>query len=195
MANSKRCIKCLVERDVSEFGKDRRRPDGLFPYCKPCRLVKNPEDRRCKTVEEALSKYKISKSGCWEWQGTLLINEFYGVVCFQGKRYRAHRLSYSHHVGEIPEGKIVCHHCDNPKCINPDHLYAGTNQDNSNDMVSRGRHVSKKGESSEKSKLKEWQIPIIRADKRKEKDIAKAFGVAPSTIGHVRRRISWGHIK
>jgi len=190
----KRCIKCSTVRLRSEFNKDNLRPDKLFPYCKPCRAVKNPKIIACKSVEEVLLRYVVVDSGCWEWTGSKMTNEDYGIAHFKGKRIRAHRLSYTYHVGEIPEGLIVCHHCDNPICINPDHLYAGTQQDNSNDMVRRGRHAVCLGEDRPNSVLKEWQVLLIRKDKRKERVIAQDYGIAPSTAGSIRRKLSWKYL-
>lgn len=75
---------------------------------------------------------------CWEWSGCRDSQE-YGVLTHGGRTHRAHRVAYELLVGTIPDGLIICHHCDNPPCCNPNHLYAGTNSENSNDMVSRGR--------------------------------------------------------
>jgi hypothetical protein len=186
------CIKCDCEKNKSEFHKDARRPDGLFPYCKECRIVPGVK-RRSRSVEDVLSNYKVV-DGCWEWQGTLLIYEFYGVACFEGKRYRAHRLSYVHHVGEIPDGKIICHHCDNPKCINPEHLYAGSHKDNTRDMYERGRQNAPKGIDRPNVKLTEDQVIKIRGDERNHKLIAIQYEIAASTVSSIKTRRTWNHI-
>lgn len=92
----------------------------------------------CKQKKRFLDK--VDKSGdCWLWTGTLR-KCGYGQIGFNGKVYRAHRVSYDIHNGEIPKGLIVCHTCDNPPCVNPAHLYAGTPMDNTTDMMLRGRH-------------------------------------------------------
>ena len=75
---------------------------------------------------------------CWEWD--LGLTHGYGRSKYQGKNYYMHRLSWIAFRGEIPEEKQVLHHCDNPKCINPKHLYIGIHQDNMDDMMLRGRH-------------------------------------------------------
>src|SRR5690348_1346681 len=92
---------------------------------------------QAQTKKSILSK--INKiNGCWEFTGSLN-NGGYGVIGFKGKVWLAHRLSYYFHNGEIPKGLLVCHKCDNRKCINPDHLFLGTYMDNYNDMVAKGR--------------------------------------------------------
>lgn len=84
---------------------------------------------------------KVQKSsGCWEWQACTN-GAGYGIVGIGGKRVdRAHRVSYRLHKGEIPAGLFVCHTCDNRRCVRPDHLFLGTNQDNVDDMVTKGRN-------------------------------------------------------
>ena len=77
-------------------------------------------------------------SGCWEWQGAK-VRGGYGFF-WDGKRNGvAHRYSYELAYGPIPSGKIVCHHCDNPPCVRPDHLFCGTHSDNENDKYAKGR--------------------------------------------------------
>ncbi len=87
------------------------------------------------------SKYLEVVSGCWEWQGAQ-DRQGYGFIKSQrGMQMRAHRLSYElFYKKEIPENIFVCHKCDNPKCVNPQHLFLGTVQDNTQDMMKKGRH-------------------------------------------------------
>ena len=81
--------------------------------------------------------------GCWEWLGEKT-EKGYGRLTIKKKHYRAHRLSYGFYVGDIPEGLLVCHHCDNPGCVNPSHLFIGTDMDNVHDMIKKGRHPTHK---------------------------------------------------
>lgn len=78
------------------------------------------------------------KTGCWVWSGKRIKGK-YGAVKSNGTAHVAHRLSYEMFVGPIPEGMLVCHHCDNPPCINPDHLFVGSHSDNMKDCFAKGR--------------------------------------------------------
>jgi hypothetical protein len=91
-------------------------------------------------IEIFLARTKFN-NGCWEWMGTK--NSYgYGVVMINRKVKRTHRVSWEIHNGPIPKGLYVCHHCDNPPCVRPDHLFLGTCSDNLHDMVKKGRHGS-----------------------------------------------------
>ena len=84
---------------------------------------------------------KVDKSGdCWLWTASKT-KEGYGYFRFDGAMRKAHRMSWLLTNGEIPEGMLVCHTCDNPSCVNPKHLWLGTNRDNMDDMNAKGRHV------------------------------------------------------
>lgn len=82
---------------------------------------------------------KVSKSeGCWEW--TAALRSGYGVFYADGRLHRAHRVSWEIANGPIAEGLLVCHRCDNRRCVRPDHLFLGTSTDNNRDMTEKGRH-------------------------------------------------------
>lgn len=84
------------------------------------------------------SKVDQTQEGCWLWQGTLF-TQGYGCFKIAGKLHKAHRLAYTFAKGTIPLGLFVCHHCDNPRCVHPDHLFLGTIRDNVLDSVRKGR--------------------------------------------------------
>lgn len=95
-------------------------------------------------ADERLKRHgwTITESGCWEWNGNTSDRRGYGSLRFHGRTVKAHRLAYSTWVGEIPEGMVVMHLCDNPPCINPDHLKVGTNDENMQDMLTKNRQAS-----------------------------------------------------
>jgi hypothetical protein len=86
----------------------------------------------------------VGGAGCWEWTGTRAVWGGYGVIQHCGKQWKAHRVAYLLTHGAIDEAKIVCHRCDNPSCVRPDHLYQGTFTDNNRDTVKRGRRAAPK---------------------------------------------------
>ncbi len=96
------------------------------------------------TIQRFISKITVNQiNGCHEWTDTL--NSWgYGTFRVKDKKIFSHRFSYEYYVHKIPHGMLVCHSCDNPKCVNPKHLWIGTHADNMKDMVSKGRHASQK---------------------------------------------------
>lgn len=89
-------------------------------------------------IERFSTKYDIKESGCWEWNGALRADG-YGILKVDGVCDGAHRYSYKLHKGDINDGMVICHTCDNRKCINPDHLFMATQQDNLLDAMEKGR--------------------------------------------------------
>ena len=148
-------------------------------------------------VERFNSKYRKDESGCWIWTASTA-GKGYGQIKLPGQRKQiyAHRLSYLIHKGEEPGNKHVCHTCDNPRCVNPDHLFIGTSQDNHDDMKAKGRHTY--GEKSATVKLTEEQVKQIvnmLSAKVPQIRIAKAFNVHQSTISKINLGNRWQHIK
>lgn len=139
---------------------------------------------------------KVNKTEhCWLW--TAHKNRLgYGTYMVNSKRrsYLAHRFSWEINFGSIPNGLCVLHKCDVRSCVNPDHLFVGTQKDNILDMVNKKRNTHPRGEKNPKCKLSDDQIILIRKDLRKQSDIAKEFGVVQTTISKIKLRITWGHI-
>jgi hypothetical protein len=94
---------------------------------------------RANPFDERFFCYFIEVGGCWNWRG-YLNNNGYGTISIDGVEEYAHRASWMFFFGKIPEGMCVLHHCDNPSCVRPDHLFLGTMSDNSKDMWRKGRH-------------------------------------------------------
>lgn len=142
--------------------------------------------------------YPEPNTGCWLWTGCVSPGKWgYGVFWVDGKTIKVHRYSYIIFKGEIPKGLFVCHSCDQPSCVNPDHLFLGTHQDNMKDMNSKGRGGSTKGERSRLSRLTTQQVLDIRSmysDGNSSIKIAKRFSITDRNVMHIVNRETWKHI-
>jgi hypothetical protein len=107
---------------------------------------------------------------------------------------RAHRFSYALHTGDLLVNMQALHTCDNPSCVNPDHLFSGTIADNMRDKAQKGRSRAPVGEQNGHAILTERQVRRILKDPRPYAEIAAQYNVAASTIGSIKQRYSWKHI-
>lgn len=138
---------------------------------------------------------KISKTGCWNWSG-YLDKDGYGRFQLNKKSRPAHRVSYELHIKKINKNLLVCHRCDNRKCVNPSHLFLGTNKENVLDMVKKDRH--NKGSKVGTSKLKESDISKIRKLYARGNTtlhkLGTKFGVSYAQIFRIVKNQSWSHL-
>lgn len=169
-----------------------KKPDGTPYYERRCYQCVKEHGRR--TVEERFFQ-NVDKSGdCWEWTG-LKDKAGYGLFGLgTNSNVGAHRWSYGHFNGTPPGNLFVCHRCDNPSCVNPNHLFLGTHQDNMTDMVEKGRANSLKGEDSPNSTITERQAREIYNDSRSHRKIAKIYGISHSTVSAIKNKRIWKHI-
>ena len=136
----------------------------------------------------------ILESGCWEWQGSVASNG-YGVLWVGDNNVGAHRLSYELFIGPLPGGANVCHWCDVTLCVNPEHLFVGTTQDNTADRHSKERDA--RGEGHGNAKLTDEAVRTIRSEVamgRSQVSLARRFNVTRETISSVVRRKTWTHL-
>lgn len=155
-----------------------------------------------KTLEQRFNEKWVEnpETGCWDWQA-YTFRTGYGALQVDGKPRSAHRVSYELFNGPIPEGEgyhgtCVCHRCDRPCCVNPSHLFLGTNDDNLRDMVEKGRQHRPRGEINGSAKLSQSDVEFIRwALPRWGRGgtyyFAKFFGVSQSVISRIKNGRTW----
>jgi hypothetical protein len=156
---------------------------------------------------------KVAKSdeGCWEWLGAISCG--YGNFYWGGRAHKAHRVSWEIHNGPIPDGVCVLHHCDNPRCVHPDHLYIGDKQDNARDREKRNRsnHATgerhgrythpgqTRGSKNGRSKLTEQQVRELLNSHYKQgtckAELARRYGVSDTTVCNIVSGKLWPHVE
>lgn len=132
-------------------------------------------------------------SGCWLWTGKWNADG-YGVVVINYKHLLAHRVVYALHVGGFAEEKRVLHRCDVPCCVNPDHLFLGTQADNIRDMENKKRSYHPRGSAHGRAKLSESDVVFIRNSPDSNRVNATKFGVSSQVISQLRQRKIWKHV-
>ena len=164
---------------------------GLSPKNTTAEYIRG--HRPLRSLAERLWSRVDKKQECWEWLGCR--NRFgYGQIGLGRKGEGiglAHRVAYQLERGPIPDGMCVCHRCDNPPCVRPDHLFLGTGKDNMQDAANKGRTKGASGLRNWNARLHAEEVDRIRAlgaIGMERKEIARLFGVTPQHVGAIVRR-------
>lgn len=177
-----------------ECGKRYRRVPSrarISRYCsRACLGVANGNRYRKYDIGRLIAKIKGDE--CVEWPGSR-DRHGYGWSSLKNKSVHAHRVAYALANPGVPAPPCVLHRCDNPPCINPRHLFGGTNQDNVDDMVRKGRKP--RGSKHHHAKLTEARVRVIRRSKtRSLTSFAKQFGCTIQAVSHAKKRKTWRHV-
>lgn len=201
------CVACNELKPAEAF---RLKAKNRFRRCRPCEAAIEREQRKARLSMsreerervfgkpepehfETFWRYVNKGGSCWLWTGPKTAKG-YGALQVEiagFTYYRAHRVSWAIHHGE-PGELHVLHKCNNPWCVNPDHLRLGTNEENVEDRKRFGRQIT--GERNGRAKLTAEIVRRIRQDDRPQKEWAKELGVHHTTIGSIRNGKKWQHL-
>ena len=199
MCSTAGCVSAHFARGLCNncYKKLRRRALPLPPLS-PRRSF---AERFWEKVAPSSVEHPLLHTHCLLWNGTRS-KRGYGVVqVYKSHDIRAHRVAWNLTRGAIPDGMLVCHHCDNPPCVNPDHLFLGTKADNAKDMASKGRAPAQvhpermsNGEKHPLSKLTNVEALEIRDSIELLRILAARFHVSEATISRIRNRKKWKYV-
>ena len=149
------------------------------------------------TYAEKIQQIDLNSNVCIE-PGGPYDRDGYKQIKIDNKSCLAHRYSYRYHCGPIPNGLLVCHHCDNPSCVNPNHLFLGTHRDNMDDMTKKNRYARHPGEQNGSSKLTDDQVREIRAKHifrvYTYQMLADEYNMSRDSIQKIVKRKIWRHL-
>lgn len=155
---------------------------------RPGRPPHSTEQAMASATRRLKSRVRETENGCWEYIGCLV--DGYASIRFKDKVIKGHRLSYMIAFGDIPDGLLVCHKCDNRKCVNPDHLFLGTNFDNQLDAALKGRKLGN-------TRLKPSEVATIRklvGKGGKQHEIGAMFGISQAMVSRIMHRQKWKNV-
>jgi hypothetical protein len=148
-------------------------------------------------IKDLFAHYDVDENGCWIWRGAVN-GEGYGSNRRGGKTVRMHREYYKHFNGEIPDGLQVCHECDVPRCVNPNHLFIGTNLENAHDRDRKGRTIlPPRGELHNKAKLTRAQVVEARRlwkCGQSIRGLARMYGLHHKSMSKALKGESWSNV-
>lgn len=191
-----------IEQIAHQIGRT-----SIAVYQKTCEL----HVREKKTTLERIMSRVDTSSGCWEWTGTRL-PAGYGRISVNGRHTYVHRLMWDLTHGAIPNGMFVCHQCDNPRCVNPDHLFVATQKDNLADMRTKERHpwhgkrgdesllrqrpeCILRGENNSMAKLSNIQVREMRrlfmTGTQTQRQLSRMFRINEGTVSLIVRGLAW----
>lgn len=204
----RQCRKCRNTRPITDFHRCKHLPSGRRKTCRFChgaltlgqaleKLAARPARFWSRVNRHAPEPRHVPGIGnCWEWQGATNARG-YGILTWERKPSLAHRVAWHLTFGEWPE--LCClHRCDNPACVNPSHIFLGTTQENTRDMIAKGRGRYSRGEALTQSKLNEEtvrEIRLARARGLSWSSIAKQFGTSSSNARDIFYRKTWRHVE
>lgn len=181
------CVSCGADK--------KHRGRGLCASCYSRKWRQGEFERRPRTDLKGRIERNVRKSpitGCWNWQGTKSVG--YGTMTVAGRgTVKACRIAYEIYKGAVPAGEVIRHECDNPACVNPEHLLIGTQADNVADMVSRNRHA--KGRALPQTKLTPGKVRQIREDPASYPEISERFGISVAQVCRIKTRQAWKHVE
>lgn len=132
--------------------------------------------------------------GCWYWSGYRNKDGYGKIQLTHASNDLAHRISWKLFKGSIPDGQYVLHRCDTPFCVNPDHLFLGTQRVNVQDMFQKGRANRPVGERNAKAKLTAAVVKLIRADHLTSAELSRKYKISWAQADRIKRRLNWKHL-